>query len=72
MLTNNYMSCRIYSKEVKKMKQPKEGGRLLADVGEERKQLLYLKLLQKNKTFRDWLIETIDKFLERKWGKEWV
>ena len=46
------------------MKQPKKSGRLLADVGEDRKQLLYLKLLQKNKTFRDWLIETIDKFLE--------
>ena len=46
------------------MKQPRKSGRLLADVGEDRKQLLYLKLLRKNLTFRDWLIKTIDKFLE--------
>ena len=46
------------------MKQPKKSGRLLADVGEDRKQLLYLKLLQKNWTFRGWLIRAIDKFLE--------
>lgn len=46
------------------MKQPKEGGRLLADVGEERKQNLYRRLFDLNKTFKDWLKETIDKFLK--------
>ena len=47
------------------MKQPKKSGRLLADVGEERKQLLYLKLLRKNLTFRDWLIDQINRYLEK-------
>jgi len=46
------------------MKQPKEGGRLLADVGEERKQSLYKKLLDLKQTYKEWLIKTIDKFLE--------
>lgn len=46
------------------MKQPKEGGRLLADVGEKRKQNLYRRLLDLGKTYKDWLKETIDKFLE--------
>ena len=46
------------------MKQPKDSGRLLADVGEERKKALYRKLLEVNKSFKTWLQETIDKFLE--------
>ena len=47
------------------MKQPKDSGRLLADVGEERKKALYRKLLDLNiKSFKIWLIQTIDKFLE--------
>lgn len=46
------------------MKQPKDGGRLLADVGEERKLLLYKRLLDMGKSYKDWLIETIDKFLK--------
>ena len=46
------------------MKQPKEGGRLLADVGEKRKLDLYKRLLDMGKSYKDWLIETIDKFLE--------
>ena len=46
------------------MKQPKDSGRLLADVGEERKKNLYKRLLDLNLTFKDWLKQTIDKFLE--------
>ena len=46
------------------MKQPKDSGRLLADVGEERKLALYKRLLDLGKSYKDWLIQTIDKFLE--------
>lgn len=46
------------------MKQPKEGGRLLADVGDDRKLALYKRLLDMGKSYKDWLKETIDKFLE--------
>ena len=46
------------------MKQPKKSGRLLADVGEERKQKLYKRLLDLGKTYKCWLQETIDKFLK--------
>lgn len=46
------------------MKQPKEGGRLLADVGESRKKALYKRLLDMGKSYKDWLIMAIDKFLE--------
>lgn len=46
------------------MKQPKDGGRLLADVGEERKQSLYEKLVKTKQSYKDWLISVIDKFLK--------
>ena len=46
------------------MKQPKDGGRLLADVGEERKLNLYRRLLEMGKSYKEWLIVTIDKFLK--------
>ena len=46
------------------MKQPKDGGRLLADVGKERKLELYKRLLDMGKSYKEWLIQTIDKFLK--------
>ncbi len=46
------------------MKQPKDGGRLLADVGEDRKKRFYVQLAIAQKSFKEWLIEVIDKFLK--------
>ena len=37
------------------MKQPKDGGRLLADVGEERKRKLYKRLFDLRLSFKEWL-----------------
>lgn len=51
------------------MKQPKDGGRLLADVGENRKLALYKRLLDIGKSYKDWLIMTIDRFLKESEGK---
>ena len=45
------------------MKQPKDGGRLLADVGEERKRKLYKRLFDLRLNFKEWLKNQIDKFL---------
>lgn len=47
------------------MKQPKDGGRLLADVGEDLKRRLYKVLFDKNITYKMWLQTTIIKFLDK-------
>ena len=46
------------------MKYVRPDGRVLADIGVERKQKLYKRLLDLNMTFKDWLKQTVDKFLE--------
>lgn len=47
------------------MKQPKEGGRLLADIGEDLKKRFYRILFEKNLTYKDWLKKTVSKYVER-------
>ena len=51
------------------MKYIRPDGRVLADIGEKRKQNLYKKLLDLKLTFKDWLKETIDNFLKESEGK---
>lgn len=46
------------------MKYVRPDGRVLADIGIERKQNLYKRLLDLNMTFKEWLQKTVDKFLE--------
>lgn len=46
------------------MKYVRPDGRVLADIGGERKQKLYKRLLDLNLTFKDWLKQTVDKFIE--------
>ena len=46
------------------MKFIRPDGRVLADIGEERKQKLYERLLKVRLTFKDWLIKATDKFIE--------
>lgn len=47
------------------MKYAKPSGRLLADVGEERKKSLYKILVNKDLNFKEWLIKTIDKYIKK-------
>ena len=46
------------------MKFVRPDGRVLADIGQERKQKMYKKLLDLNMSFKDWLISIVDRFLE--------
>ena len=46
------------------MKFIRPDGRVLADIGKERKQKMYQKLLKLNLNFKEWLISTVDKFLK--------
>lgn len=51
------------------MKQPKEGGRLLADVGEELKKRFYKILFEKGLTYKSWLKGTVESYV-KKWESE--
>ena len=51
------------------MKQPKEGGRLLADVGEDLKKRFYRILFDKGLTYKAWLKKTVSKYVESE-GRE--
>lgn len=46
------------------MKQPKKGGRLLADVGEDLKRRFYRILFDKNITYKDWLKDAIKRYVK--------
>ena len=46
------------------MKFVRPDGRVLADIGQERKMKMYKKLLELNIIFKEWLIGKIDKFLK--------
>ena len=46
------------------MKQPKEGGRLLADIGEELKKSFYKILFDKGLTYKNWLKQQVTKYIE--------
>lgn len=50
------------------MKYAKPSGRLLADVGEERKKGLYKILFNKDLNYKEWLIKTIDKYIKKESG----
>lgn len=47
------------------MKYAKPSGRLLADVGEERKKSLYKILVNKDLNLKEWLIKTIDEYIKK-------
>ena len=50
------------------MKYVRPEGRVLADIGDKRKEKLYKKLLGMKLTFKDWLKNTVDEFLKKKEG----
>ena len=51
------------------MKQPKDSGRLLADVGEDLKRRFYKILFDKNVTYKEWLIGMVERYV-KKWESE--